>query len=131
MFGKRGFTLLELIIVIIVIGILASLALPRYMKVSERARAAEAKNILGVLRRAQMIYIAQYGNYSDAMDDLAVEITTPKYFVDPPTLVAGDGGTLAYMVRNDLEAGGVFIGYTYSINENGTIECMPEANCPE
>ena len=43
MFNKKGFTLLELIIVIIVIGILASIAMPRYMRVAERARVTEAK----------------------------------------------------------------------------------------
>ncbi len=47
---SRGFTLLELMMVVIIVGILAALALPQFMKTSEKARGAEATNELGALR---------------------------------------------------------------------------------
>ncbi|MDD5130223.1 MAG: prepilin-type N-terminal cleavage/methylation domain-containing protein, partial [Candidatus Omnitrophica bacterium] len=44
---KKGFTLVELIIVVIIVGILASIGLTQYNKVVEKSRAAEARMILG------------------------------------------------------------------------------------
>lgn len=47
---RKGFTLLELIVVIIVLGILATLGLTQYGRTIERSRGAEARNILGTMR---------------------------------------------------------------------------------
>ncbi len=49
---KKGFTLLELLIVIIIVGVLATLGLTQYNSVVERSRGSEAKQILGQLRSA-------------------------------------------------------------------------------
>lgn len=47
---RRGFTLLELLIVIIIVGVMATLGLTQYNAVVERSRGAEARQILGQLR---------------------------------------------------------------------------------
>ena len=49
---KKGFTLIEIIIVIVIIGVLATLALPRITGQIEAARGAEAMNMFGAIRRA-------------------------------------------------------------------------------
>ena len=49
---SKGFTLIEIIIVIVVIGVLATLALPRITGQIEASRAAEAMNMFGAIRRA-------------------------------------------------------------------------------
>ena len=54
--NKRGFTLLELMIVVIVIGILASIAIPQYVHTIERARGAEALVNLGSIRGSMQRY---------------------------------------------------------------------------
>lgn len=49
----KGFTLIEILIVIVILAVLASLVLPRMMSQPERALVAEAVNYLGVIRRSQ------------------------------------------------------------------------------
>jgi len=64
---KKGFTLLELIIVVIVLAILASLAIPRFIRVSARATAAEALQNLGMIRGSLSRYYARGETYSGAV----------------------------------------------------------------
>ncbi|OQA39842.1 MAG: Fimbrial protein precursor [Candidatus Omnitrophica bacterium ADurb.Bin314] len=59
--NKKGFTLIEVLIVVVIIAILAALILPRMTAQTERAAIAEAQQMLGTLRRAQATYIDSTG----------------------------------------------------------------------
>lgn len=114
---KKGFTLIELIIVIVVIGILATIALPRYSKVVERARVAEAKSMLSAIRNAQYRYYSQYSNYTDDKNMLDIEIDDGKYFSF--SVVSGPD-SLATASRQDVELG-EYLPYFITIDEDGTL----------
>ncbi len=73
---KKAFTLLELIVVIIILGILASLGFSQYVKMVEKGRSAEARMILGQIRTAQTAYALEYGAYAGIMSDLSVDMPT-------------------------------------------------------
>jgi predicted CxxxxCH...CXXCH cytochrome family protein len=61
---RKGFTLIELIVVIIIVGILASVGMTQYTKVVEKGRAAEARLVLGSLRTAEIAENMENGAYT-------------------------------------------------------------------
>lgn len=60
---RRGFTLLEIIVVLIIIGIIATLGLTQYTRVIEKGRTAEAKSNLGTIRTMVTAYYQENGSY--------------------------------------------------------------------
>ena len=60
---KHGFTLIELIVVIIIVGILAAVGMTQYTKVVEKGRAGESRVLLGSLRTAEVAEFNENGAY--------------------------------------------------------------------
>lgn len=117
---RKGFTLLELLIVVIIVGILATLAIPNFIRAAERAKWAEAKSVLGAMRGAQVRYMAQHDVYVDdasyPYDDIDVDITVPRYFDFKLEPVATE---LAMATRKS--DGGPLPGQTLAINIDGNL----------
>ena len=60
---RPGFTLVEMIIVVAILGILATIAVPNFIRMQTRSRTSEAYTNLALLREAQLNRYAELGNF--------------------------------------------------------------------
>jgi prepilin-type N-terminal cleavage/methylation domain-containing protein len=134
--GQKGFTLVELAIVIVIIGVLGSFGVPRFRDAVERSKAGESLNYLSAVRAAQERYHAREGAYASDLADLDVSIPAPKYF-SVGTVAAGSTDDIESSWTLTLTRIGASAGYgiyTVAFTElgfdsgNSTLNDLPQIN---
>jgi general secretion pathway protein G len=107
----RGFTLIELIVVMAILAMLVTLAMPRYMQSMDRSKDTVLRHDLAVMRDALDKYYGDLGKYPDTLEELVVKrylrripedpITesTQTWIEVPPPPTAGGGGRI-YDIRS-------------------------------
>jgi len=87
----KGFTLIELCMVIIVISILSAIALPSFLSKANKARQVEAKLYVGSCNRAQQVHFAEHGEFGVFISELGLGIQTQTTNYDYTTVPTNAG----------------------------------------
>jgi type IV pilus assembly protein PilA len=66
---KGGFTLIELMIVVAIIGILAAIAIPNFLRFQLKAKTSEGKTNIAAIRTAEQSYYSEFGGYVSSAGD--------------------------------------------------------------
>jgi type IV pilus assembly protein PilE len=118
--NQKGFTLLELMIVVVIIGILAAMAIPRFITVTSKAKQSEAKLILKQIYSNERIYYEQFG----------------EFWIPPGGVIANQGNPFAFAeilveVQNPARYDYVLVGTPSTFTATATANLDEDATIDE
>jgi prepilin-type N-terminal cleavage/methylation domain-containing protein len=143
LWAQRGFTLVEMMVVIIIVGILAAVAVPLYTGYVEKAKITEATSIIGAIitsEKLEMQRVPSQGFYSagdnGAFQQKGLDLTDTKYFTYS---VAASGGppstdfvvTATATAQYSSEVPAPSISYTFSTQQWNSMGSITQDMLPQ
>jgi type IV pilus assembly protein PilA len=129
---KAGFSLVELTIVVVILGVLATFAVPRFMSSVEKTKASEAFSYASQIESAQARYHAENGRYANRINDLDIDIDNPEFFsASAPTSADWETKWEMKLTRNGASSG--YGRYTVVFDQDGFnrgASSIPDALAP-
>lgn len=96
---ESGFTLVELLVVVIIIGTLAIVSIPNVLIQVGKARSSEAKANLSSIGQSQQVYFLERATFADEINKLDVVVTSDGYY-DYPDPIIVDPSTAKHVASN-------------------------------
>lgn len=120
-----GFTLMELLIVVIIVGILASIAMPRFNDMVRRARATEGANLVGAVMTAEWLFFQENTAFTDVLANLLVDLPAESanehFDIAAPALAgAAPNRTVTVVATGDAGSPAAGITITGVLSEDGS-----------
>ena len=112
--GRRGFTLIEITIVLLLIGILASLSVYTYRMMVNKARMTQAKTVLDHLTKTEAIYFSSHDRYTDNI--LLLDFDPVKYPYYQVSVVLDNN---AQDYKGTATGTGIMTGDSWTITKDG------------
>jgi len=118
--SKKGFTLIELMIVVAIIGILAAIAIPNFLRFQLKSKTSEAKVNLAAIRTAEESYLAEFGSY-------VVASATPGGTAGAQKATFTGGGAAAFKTLGWEPEGQVFFQYGVQVDMTNVLAYTADA----
>ena len=144
--GQKGFTLIELMIVVAIIGILAAIAIPNFLQYQMKSRQSEAKTNLQAIRTSEISFQAEKGCYIGVVAPEPAGMAVPAINIKSVPAAWGLGAAPIASQVFCLQVGGVFAGnfrdmgfiatgntqylYTGDAVQSATVPMTSAVSCP-
>ena len=122
---QKGFTLIELMVVVVILGILAGIAVPKMFGLSDKSKVSEAPQVLKTYETLQQAYIAEQSQIGNFDSITFVKPTASQYFIYKDLAPTGDeakGGAQAGSRVKIGDCGALSIWATCVPNSTSDVE---------